>query len=329
MARSLPIAVVQAPPVPVSDALPRFADDAAALLARFPQTRLVAYPELHLFGVGTGPDADAALAEAAEPLTGPRVKALGELAGDLGVWLLPGTLCEADPAAPGAVFNTAVAFSPHGELVARYRKVFPWRPYEIFTPGERFVVFDVPAVGRLGFSICYDSWFPEVARQLAWLGAEVIVNPTQTTTSDRAQELVLARAHAIVNQVFVVSVNAAAPLGVGRSLVVDPEGRVRVAADDPSPAVLTDVLDLDEVTRVRRFGTAGLNRMWDQFTSADPPLELPAYSGRIEPARWAPRVPRQDPPTQRAARAVEPAARPPEPPTPPAPPAEPSARLTE
>jgi predicted amidohydrolase len=320
MTRPLPIAVVQAAPLPVPDALPRFAEDVAALLARFPETRLVTYPELHLFGVGTGPDADAELADAAEPLSGPRVKALGELAGDLGVWLLPGTLCEADPTAPDAVFNTAVAFSPRGELVAWYRKVFPWRPYEIFTPGERFVVFDVPEVGRLGFCICYDSWFPEVARQLAWLGAELIVNPTQTTTSDRAQELVLARAHAIVNQVFVVSVNAAAPLGVGRSLVVDPEGRVRVAADDPSPAVLTDVLDLDEVTRVRRFGTAGLNRMWEQFTEADAPLELPAYSGRIEPARWAPRVPRPEP-TQPGARPVEPATRPPEPPTSPAEPA--------
>jgi predicted amidohydrolase len=198
-------------------------------------------------------------------------------------------LCEADADAPGAVFNTAVAFSPEGRLVASYRKIFPWRPYEIFAPGDRFVVFDVPEVGRLGFCICYDAWFPEVCRHLAWRGAEVVVNPTQTTTSDRAQELVLARANAIVNQVFVVSVNAAAPLGVGRSLVVDPEGRVRVAADDPSPAVLTDVLDLDEVTRVRQFGTAGLNRMWEQFTDADRPLDLPLYEGRIDPARWRPR----------------------------------------
>jgi predicted amidohydrolase len=128
-----------------------------------------------------------------------------------------------------------------------------------------------------------------VSRQLAWLGAEVIINPVQTTTSDRAQELVLARANAIVNQVFVISVNAAAPLGVGRSLIVDPEGRVRVQADEATAAVLTDVLDLDEVTRVRRFGTAGLNRMWDQFTDADEPLELPVYQGRIDPARWKPR----------------------------------------
>jgi len=150
------------------------------------------------------------------------------------------------------------------------------------------VVFDVPEAGRCGFSICYDAWFPEVSRQLAWLGAEVIINPVQTTTSDRAQELVLARANAIVNQVFVVSVNAAAPLGVGRSLITDPEGRIRVEADDPTATVLTDVLDLGEVARVREFGTAGLNRMWSQFTSADPVLKLPLYAGRIDPAHWNP-----------------------------------------
>jgi predicted amidohydrolase len=284
MARTLPVAVVQDPPLPVADSVGRLAEHAERLLARFPQTKLVTYPELHLFGVSSEQE----MRDSAEPIDGPRVKALGELAGDLGIWLLPGSLCESDASAPGAVFNTAMAFSPQGRLAASYRKIFPWRPYEIFRPGGQFVVFDVPDVGRLGFSICYDAWFPEVSRQLAWLGAEVIINPVQTTTSDRAQELVLARANAIVNQVFVVSVNAAAPLGVGRSLIVDPEGRVRVEADDPSPAVLTDVLDLDEVTRVRQFGTAGLNRMWDQFTEADAPLELPLYRGRIDPTTWKP-----------------------------------------
>jgi predicted amidohydrolase len=75
------------------------------------------------------------------------------------------------------------------------------------------------------------------------MGAEMILNPALTPTSDRAQELVLARAHAIANQVFVVSVNAAAPAACGCSIVVDPEGRVRVDAGE-APAVLTDIIDL-------------------------------------------------------------------------------------
>jgi predicted amidohydrolase len=278
MSRSLPIALVQAQPQTSGADVGEFASDVTGVLRRFPATQLVVYPELHLFG---GPGEQEALAE---PLSGPRTAALAEIAGDLKVWLVPGTLCE--PSADGGVHNTAVVFSPEGKLAATYRKCFPWRPHEIFRPGHEFTVFDLPGIGRAGLSICYDAWFPEVTRQLAWLGAEFVITPTMTTTSDRAQELVLTRANAIVNQIYVLSVNAAAP-GVGQSLVVDPEGRVRVDAGR-SPEVLTDVIDLDDVTRVRTYGTAALNRMWSQFNEGDPTIELPIYQGRISPDRWSP-----------------------------------------
>jgi predicted amidohydrolase len=286
MSRPLPVALVQAPPHPIDRPLEAFADEVTALLRRFPQTRLLAHPELHLHGTSGGADDDAELAASAEPLDGARVRALAQLAGDLGVWLAPGTVAERGP--NGELFNTAVLFSPEGRLVASYRKIFPWRPYEPFDPGDAFVVADLADVGRVGLSICYDAWFPELARHLAWMGAEVILNLVMTTTADRAQELVLARATAITNQVFVASVNCAGPVGVGRSLVVDPEGLVRVEASSEMPVILTDVLDLDHVTRVREFGTAGLNRPWQQFRPDDAPLALPLYAGRIDPATWNP-----------------------------------------
>ncbi len=285
MSRALPIAVVQAMPRSLASSVDAFASDVADLLAAFPQTHLAIYPELHLHGADEDPRTkNARLEESAEPLDGPRCRALGELAGDLGVWLVPGSVCERG--SDGLLYNTAVVFSPDGELVASYRKIFPWRPYEPYQPGDRFVVFDMPGHGRLGLSICYDAWFPEVTRHLAWLGAEVVLNLVKTTTADRAQELVLARANAIVNQVFVVSVNCAGPVGMGQSLVVDPEGAVRVAASSENPVVLTDVLDLDHVVRTRTYGTAGLNRMWDQFDDGDAALELPLYQGRIDPELW-------------------------------------------
>jgi predicted amidohydrolase len=277
MSRSLPIALVQAEPQSSGADVDEFAADVTAVLRRFPETRLVVYPELHLYG-GKGEE------QLAEPLTGPRATALATLAGDLDVWLVPGTLCERAP--DHGTYNTAAVFSPDGRLAAAYRKCFPWRPYEKFVPGSEFVVFDMPGIGRAGLSICYDAWFPEVTRQLAWQGAEFVITPTRTTTSDRAQEIVLTRANAIVNQIYVLSLNAAAP-GVGQSLVVDPEGRVRVDAGRTAE-VLTDVIDLDDVTRVRRYGTAGLNRMWSQFQDGDPVLELPVYDGRISPDRWSP-----------------------------------------
>lgn len=286
MSRPLSIALAQAAPRQVGEPISGFAREVEELTGRFPGVRFAVFPELHLHGArGPASERTAELEASAEPLDGPRSKALAELAGDLGIWLVPGSVCERGPG--GALYDTALAFSPEGRLAAWYRKIFPWRPYEPYRPGDRFVVFDVPEAGRVGFAICYDTWFPEVARHLAWMGAEVIVVPAMTTTSDRPQELVLTRAHAIANQVYVVSVNTAAPVGTGHSLVADPEGRVRAEAGEAA-TVLTDVLDLDDVTRVRRYGTAGLNRVWEQFTEADRPIDLPLYQGRIDPSRWTP-----------------------------------------
>ncbi|BBI48014.1 hypothetical protein HORIV_04350 [Vreelandella olivaria] len=69
-------------------------------------------------------------------------------------------------------------------------------------------------------------------------------------------------------------------------MIVDPEGRIRASMPGATPGILTDVLNIDEVERVRTFGTAGLNRMWSQFREDDPVLELPMYEGRIDPRKW-------------------------------------------
>ncbi len=186
----------------------------------------------------------------------------------------------------GRVYNTAPVYAPDGRRAAQYRKIFPWHPYETTAAGDRFVVFDLEGHGRVGLSICYDAWFPETTRHLAWQGADLVLNLVRTPTVDRAQERVLARANAIVNQVFVASVNAAPPDGAGRSLVVDPEGRVRAESGGEPEIVVTDVLDLAEARRVREYGTAGLTRVWDPFPDDRRPVDLPLYDGRIDPARW-------------------------------------------
>lgn len=290
MSRPLPVAAVQAAPHPFDAPWRGFADGVARLVRDLPATRLVVYPELHLFGTGhVGEGRAEKLAAAAVPLDGRKLAELATLAGDLKIWLVPGSVCERGT--DGQLFNTTVLLTPEGTVGASYRKIFPWRPYEPYRPGSRFVVAEMAGVGRVGLSICYDAWFPEHARHLAWMGADVIVNVVKTTTSDRPQELVLGRANAIANQVFWVSVNAAGPVGRGQSFVADPEGLVRVAAPGETATVLTDVLDLDHVTRVREFGTAAVTRPWDQFHPDDDPLPLPLYAGRIDPTRWAPTPP--------------------------------------
>ncbi|MDJ0338953.1 carbon-nitrogen hydrolase family protein [Cryobacterium sp. PH31-O1] len=293
MARTVRISAVQAAPLPLSGPLDDFAAQVHRVVTDDPTVQFVVFPELHLYGTETGPAAtlqqrnDRLLASAV-PLDDELIVALGAIAREAGVWLLPGSICERGPA--GELYNTALVFSPQGELVASYRKIFPWRPYEPYEPGDRFVVFDAPGLGRFGLSICYDAWFPEVTRHLAWLGAEVILNVVKTTTPDRAQEVVLAQANSIVNQTFTVSVNCAGPLGEGRSLIVDPEGAILSESTDNESATLVHTLDLDRVALVREHGTAGTNRMWEQFLPTDAPLDLPLYAGRIDPHRWTPQL---------------------------------------
>jgi predicted amidohydrolase len=281
--RLLSIAALQCAPVARDPAatLDEFRERLKGVIATAPDVDLVLAPELHLSGQpGLLEEQSGYPAEVAVPVPGELTDGLSLLAAEHRVWLVPGTVFER--AADGRLHNTALAFSPDGELVARYRKVFPWQPHEECAPGDRFVTFDIPEVGRVGLAICYDGNFPEAFRQLAWMGAEVVLQPTLTTTSDRAAELVLARANAIVNQLYVVNVNASHPAALGRSLVVDPEGIVRVEAG-AGEELLTDVLDLDAVSRVRRHGLAGVSRMWEQLRRVGPELELPVYGGRFQP----------------------------------------------
>lgn len=289
MSDTLSLIAAQVPPRLIGEPLSAFADEVSEALTKHPHAQLLIFPELHLFGDGA-PDRQRAkaLQEAAEPLDGPRVQGLRGIARNAGIWLVPGTVCERGPA--GELFNTQLVLSPEGTVVGAYRKIFPWRPHEPYDPGSEFTTADLADTARLGLNICYDAWYPETVRQLAWMGAEVIINVVKTTTEDRAQELVLARANAIVNQVFMVSVNCAGPVGRGRSIIVGPEGEVIAESTDAEPVLLTAKLDLSTIARVREHGTAGVNRMWSQFHPGEAPIQLPVYDGRIDPATWTPQT---------------------------------------
>ena len=283
MSKKISVAAAQVTQRKFTYELSSYAQDIAEILSRSPGTKMVVHPELHLFGSDMSA---AALQEIAQSLDSKFVSELGEIAKRFGIWLIPGSIVEPSPNI--GVYNTALVFNPAGELVSFYRKIFPWRPSEPFTMGSEFSVFELPGLGRVGLNICYDIWFPEVTRQLTWMGAELIVNLVRTTTPDRKQELVLVQANSIVNQVYILSVNAAAPIAMGRSLVVDPDGDVLEQVLDDSNSVIYTVIDFDRVAQIRRDGTAGVNRMWDQFLPNDPEINLPIYTGRINPRTWRP-----------------------------------------
>ena len=276
--RSLFVAAIQTAGVPGEPqaTLEQLERNVRALRETFDGLELVMAPELHLMALPPLLEEDgASLAELAVDIPGELTGRLGALARETGLWLIPGSIYER---VGDAVANTAVVLSPAGELVTSYRKCFPWQPYETSQPGTQTVCFDIDGLGRFGLAICHDGAFPEIFRSLAWQGAEAIFQLVLTETSDREAETVIARASAIVNQVAVVNVNAAAPVGNGRSLVIDPEGAVRYEAG-VSEEVVTAVLDLDQVHRVQERGSFGINRLWEEMDRVGPGLDLPLYGG--------------------------------------------------
>jgi len=248
--------------------LPAIMAELRAAARRFPWIRMMLLSELAVHGVSPS---------RAEPPGGPTEQALCALARELQTWLLPGSLFLEEG---GAIFNTAPMISPKGDIVARHRKLYPFLPYERgIAPGDSHTVFDVEGVGRFGISICYDMWFPETTRSLAWLGAEVVLHPTLTNTIDRDVELAIARAGAASNQLYFLDVNAAGDLALGRSGFYGPGGEILHESGAGREIVALD-LDLDHVRRVRARGWNGLGQILKSFR--DGPASFPPYGpGRV------------------------------------------------
>lgn len=165
---------------------------------RFPHVDMIILRELCTFGPAP---------RFAEIAAGATDKKYAALAVEADVWLCNGSVFEREGA---NLYNTMSLYQPDGKVACRYRKMYPFLPHEVgISAGNEPKVFEIPGVGRLGLSICYDMWFPETIRSLVWQGAEIIIHPTLTNTIDRDAELSIARANATMNQCYLVDINAA------------------------------------------------------------------------------------------------------------------------
>lgn len=169
--------------------------------------------------------------EASEPVPGPTTEFLGKLARESSMYIVAGLLERDGP----AVYNTAVLIDREGKLAGRYRKVaLPREEIEGgVTPGDSYPVFDTD-FGRIGMMICWDLEFPEVARQLAMQGAEVLLMPIW------GGNLTLASARSIENQIWLVSSSYNMKTGI-----FDLEGELVAEANEQEPVAMVQV-DLNQ-----------------------------------------------------------------------------------
>jgi deaminated glutathione amidase len=239
-----------------------------SLMYIYPWVQMVVFSELAIYGPSPS---------TAQPSPGPAEEAFCAMAQKHHLWLIPGSMYER---VDKRVYNTTPIIDPAGDVVGRYRKIFPFEPYEVgISPGDQFVVFDVPDVGRFGMSICYDMWIPETSRTLAVMGAEVILHPTLTGSIDRDLELSLARATATTNQCYVFDINGIGDGGNGRSIICDPEGTVLYEAGSGDEAIPLEI-DLERVRRSREHGVMRLGQPLKSFR--DRPVEFSIYEPGAE-----------------------------------------------
>ena len=189
---------------------------------------LVVLPEtLTYFGLGK------TYAECAEPVPGPSTDYFGKLAKKHNFYVVAGLL-ERDG---HLIYNVAALLGPDGKLAGKYRKVALPRS-EIsggISPGDEYPIFDT-RFGKLGMMVCYDGFFPEVTRQLAVRGAEVIAWPVWGCNP------MLASARACENHVYLVSSTYE---DISRNwmltAVYDHEGKPIVKADKWGTVVVAEV----------------------------------------------------------------------------------------
>jgi predicted amidohydrolase len=204
--------------------------------------------------------------DVAESIPGPITAQMSDVASSRKVTLHIGSLLEISPT-PGKFFNTSVVINSTGHIVATYRKIHLFdvdipgavaqRESDFITPGRDLVMVNVDGV-RLGLSVCFDIRFPEMYRELARSGADVLAIPAAfNAVTGRAHWEILIRSRAIENHAFVV---AAAQVGTtdegiatfGHSLIIDPWGEILAESTSGGPDVITAVLDLHEVTKRRQ-----------------------------------------------------------------------------
>lgn len=224
----------------------------------------------------------------ARPLAGhPTIARMAALARETGV-VLPVSLFERDGS---RLFNTLVMIDADGKVLGHYRKShIPNSPgYSeklYFTDGDTgFRVFET-AAGKIGAGVCWDQWFPEAARAMVLMGAEVLIYPTAIGSEpsypgwdsrDHWQRVM--QGHAGANLTPVIAANR---IGVekgetsevvfyGSTFITDHTGAKLAEADRVSDSVITAALDLDEIAAARSS--------WGVFRDRRPDL----YHALLEP----------------------------------------------
>ena len=268
--------------------------------------KLVVCPEnilRHEFNEKEAPQAERVVSAVEVP--GPETDRIAEMAKKYNTYVSM-SIHEKDPKYPGYFLNTAFIMNPKGKIILKYRKINPWVPLEVSTsPHDLLAIYEDPLfpvveteLGSLACMVCYDQFFPEVARQLTFNGAEVLIKPTIFPPYPQHMNYepydwytIVNKMRSIENMVYGINCNSAK---YGNSMIVDYLGRTLAKGAKCAPMTLGATIDIGAMREYRN--KTQLHNMVQQlrtecYTYLNKPMwpvNKPLVNGKDYP-KWAPR----------------------------------------
>lgn len=213
-------------------------------LAGSEKSDIVVFPELSYTGYILK---DEEFKEVSESVNGFFVNKLKEEAIKNNIYIIGGYVEKSDE----KIYNSVVFISNKGEVLINYRKNYLWKKEKrVFSTDDNYYVVDTE-FGKIGILICYDMEFPEPARKLGLLGAEIVFVPSCFSKKAENRWDIELNANALFNLNYVVASNVVDKYCCGKSKIIMPNGKNLITASSDNEELITEEIDLNLIKELR------------------------------------------------------------------------------
>ena len=233
------------------------------------KAKLVAFPEFMMFYT-TSSQTPAKLASLAETIQGKFVASIANAANENSIEVV-GTFYEKSKK-KNRVYDTSFLIDKTGKIISTYRKIhlydaLGFRESDKLQAGSKIIKPSKSSIGKLGMLICYDLRFPEMSRILASAGSEILVAPSAWVKGKNKEEhwITINKTRALENGCYVIAPDQVGNIYCGRSIVVDPFGKVLLDMKKRQGIGFVDI-SLDKVKETRRILPLLKNRRTDIYS---------------------------------------------------------------
>jgi len=232
------------------------------------KAKLVAFPEFMMFYTSSS-QSPKQLASLAETIKGNFVNTVAKAAKENHIQVV-GSFYEKSPK-KDRVYDTSFVVDKFGKVISTYRKIhlydaLGFRESDKMTSGSKIAKPVKTSIGKLGMMICYDLRFPEMSRSLAAAGSEILVAPSAWVKGDMKEEhwITINKTRAIENGCYVVAPDQVGNIYCGRSVIVDPYGKVLVDMKKKQGIAYADI-NLKKIKQTRKVLPLLKNRRTDVY----------------------------------------------------------------